>query len=332
MIPRAVAVWLGICALIVIGRVAASDATFTAQSANPGNGFAAAASIPGMRLASGTYTGNAANPRVVTGLTFAPDVIIVKGNNAQPAVIRTATMSGDASKPLIGATGLTANLIEALGTTSFTVGSDARVNASGIAYTWVAMKAAGGALHVGTYTGNGTSQSVSGIGFSPEAVTVLPASAQNAQLLITGMTRSFQYDANTGITNGITSLNATGFSVGSSATVNSSSTAYHYLAWNEVAGAIDAGNYTGNGADNRSIAASIQPQYAIVRSSDTATAREGAHRPSSLIGTASLNYTAAANDTNSIQALQTTGFQVGTDASVNAGGGAYRFLALRDQP
>jgi hypothetical protein len=332
MIPRAVAVWLGICAVIVVGRVASSDATFTAQKANPGSSFAAAASIPGMRLASGTYTGNGANPRTISGLAFAPDVVIVKGNNTQPAVIRTATMSGDASKPMIGASGLTANLVESLGATSFTVGNDSRVNASGTAYTWIAMKSAGGALAVGTYSGNGTSQSISGLGFSPEAVTVLPSSAQRAQLQISGMTRTFQYDANTGITNGITALGADGFSVASSATVNSASTTYHYLAWNQVAGAIDAGGYTGNGSDNRSISVPFQPQYAIVRSADTATSREGAHRPSALTGSASLNYTAAANDSNSIQALQSSGFQVGTDGSVNASGAAYRYLAFRDQP
>ena len=263
---------------------------------------------------------------------FAPDVVILKGDNAQVAVIRTATMAGDSTKPMVGATALTANLIQSFTADGFTVGSDNRVNASSTAYYWTAMKAAGSALSVGSYTGNGTAQAITGRGFSPEYVNVFPATAQRAQLRIAGMTRSFQFDSNTGITTGITSLDSDGFSVGNNATVNSAGVVYHYLAWNEVAGAIDADSYTGNGADNRSIAAALQPQYAVVRSADTATARKGVHRPSSLTGSASLNYSATVNDTNSLQALQSTGFQVGTDASVNANGASYSFVAFRDQP
>ena len=43
MTSKAIVVWLAIASLIVVGRLSASDATFTAQKANPGNNFGAAA-------------------------------------------------------------------------------------------------------------------------------------------------------------------------------------------------------------------------------------------------------------------------------------------------
>ena len=54
--------------------------------------------------------------------------MIVKGDTAQTAAIRTSTMSGDAAKPMAGATALTANVIQSLDSDGFTIGTDARVN------------------------------------------------------------------------------------------------------------------------------------------------------------------------------------------------------------
>ncbi len=58
------------------------------------------------RLATGNYTGNGTDDRAITGLGFQPDVVIVKGDVAETAVMRTSTMAGDASKPLVGPTSL----------------------------------------------------------------------------------------------------------------------------------------------------------------------------------------------------------------------------------
>lgn len=43
-------------------------------------------------------------------------------------------MTGDAAKPMTGATALTANLIQSLDTGGFTIGSDARVNSNLVEY------------------------------------------------------------------------------------------------------------------------------------------------------------------------------------------------------
>jgi hypothetical protein len=319
-----------LAALAVLVAVPATIAAFSATASNSGNSFQAAPIFPGaLKMATGTYAGNSVNNRAITGLGFQPDVVIVKGNSAVEAVARTSTMTGDATKPLIGATGLTANYIKSLNADGFTVGTSSRVNITGTTYYWTAVKANAGALKVGTYTGNGGAQSITGAGFQPEYVAVLGTPAQRAVQRFAGMTRGFQFDADLGTTTRITSLNADGFSVGTSAEVSTAGQTYHYIAFNDSPGAIKVASYTGNNTDNRSITgAGFQPQYVMLRANDTATARRGYARPASLTGDNTLYFEALANANNRIQALQADGFQVGTDVSANATGVTYYYLGL----
>jgi hypothetical protein len=324
-----------LAALIAASSAAAatqlSTAAFTAQTSNPSNLFQAATSFENLRVASGSYTGNAADGRSITGAGFQPDLVIVKGNTTQVAVARTSTMSGDSSKPLVGATPLQSDRIQSLEPNGFTIGTDAQVNSSGVTYNWTAFKAAAGELRLGTYTGNGTSQSIGGVGFSPEYVAVLGAGANNATQRFSGMTRAFRFDAATGQTTAITSLDADGFSVGSSIDANASGTTYDYLAFNDVAGRVRTGTYTGDATDNRAIGGvGFQPQYVLVRANDTATARRALARPQALTGDSTLRFDAMFNGSNRIQALQADGFQVGTDGDVNATGVTYHYLAVKN--
>lgn len=314
-----------------IGSIQLSTAAFTAQTANPGNSFATS-SYFGF-FASGFYSGNGADDRAITGIGFQPDVVIIKGNTFQTPTIRTSTMSGDAAKPMIGATAQTADLIQSLEPGGFTIGTDPRVNSSSVDYEWMAFRAQDGLLKVGSYAGNGTSQSISGLGFSPEHAAVFSAGADNAVQRFSGASTSYQFDADAGNAQRITSLDAAGFSVGTQNTVNANSTTYHWIAFNDSTGGVDISGYTGTGTDNRNITGvGFQPEYVIVRADDTVTARFGAHRPASLPGDSSLRFSAFPNLPNSLQALQSDGFQVGTDGSVNANSVAYRYLAVRDTP
>lgn len=320
-------------ALAATAAVGVSGAAFTASTANPGNSFTAAASFPNMRVVSGTYDGNNSDNRAITGVGFQPDLVIVKSSRSQTAVFRTATMSGDSSKP-VSATALTPNLIQSLDADGFTVGNDARTNtnAGGAVFYWTAFKASDGVMKLGTYTGNGAaSRSITGAGFSPEYAVLMSAGAQNPLERISGMTRSFGLDADTGVTDGITSLDADGFSVGANAASNTNGTVYHYVLWNEEASQVKTASYTGDGASGRSITGTgFTPYYMTVRANDTATARAGVHRSQAVSGTSSLRYDAAANDTNAITALQSDGFQVGSNSSTNASGVTYHYVAFRD--
>jgi hypothetical protein len=317
---------LALLALAVPGAIAA----FAATTANTGSSFQSAAIFPGaIKMATGTYAGNGADGRAIA-VGFQPDFVIVKSDAAREGVARTSTMAGQDTKPLGSSNAFQANYIQSLTATGFTVGTNSRVNLAGDDYHWVAFKANSQAMTVGNYTGNGGfNRSITGVGFQPELVMVLGDTAQRAALRATGMSRTYQWDDGTGTTTGVTAFGADGFTVSNSAMVNTNGVGYHYIAFNDVANSIDVGSYAGNSTDNRTIATGFQPEYALVRSDDTGTARPGVHRPSSLTGGASLEFSATAANTNRLQALQATGFQVGTNADVNANTETYYYLAVR---
>jgi hypothetical protein len=322
-------------ALVVIAAwtTASSGASWTASTSNPSNAFSASSSFPGIRVASGGYTGNGTDGRAITGVGFQPDVVIVKSDdNSGVAEIRTSTMAGDATKPMTGNTALTANLIQSLDSNGFTLGNDNAVNRNGRAYHWVAMKSYTGHMALGSYTGNGTSKSISGLGFSPEYAMVLPAANTAAVQRMSAMTRTFTFGADTGSTTGITSLDSTGFSVGNSSSVNTNAATYHYIAWNEDVDEMDTAAYTGTGAGHAISGVGFQPSFVMVHANDTTTGRAGAMRSSGLSGTASQLFTATTNESAGITALGSGSFTVGTSATVNNNGTTYDYVAFKDKP
>ncbi len=289
------------------------------------------------QVLSGDYTGDGSSSRLEAGLGFLPDVVIIKGNTAQTAVIRTSTMSGDAAKPMTGATALTADLIESFwggaGYGAFTVGGNARVNSNAIDYNWVAFKQAAKRMKVGSYTGNGgASQAITGVGFSPEFVVVMSAGAAEAVFRSSSDTETFDFALSGGSATLITVLGADGFTLGSNdARVNASSTTYHYIAWNEVPGTIDVGTYTGDGVNDRNVTdPGFKPEYVLIKA-DTTTNSNAVHHPASLGDTTdtSLYSSANANAADRIEELREDGFQVGTAAEVNTNTVTYNFIAWR---
>ena len=323
--------------IVAAWTTATSGASFTGTKSNPGNAFNAATSFPGIRVASGTYTGNNTDNRAITGVGFQPDVVIVKSDdNAGVAEVRTSTMAGDVTKPMTGTTALTANLIQSLNSDGFTIGGGGAsanpVNKNGSSFHWVAFKSYTGHMSLGSYTGNGTSKSITGLGFSPEYAMVLPAANTAAVQRMSAMTRTFTFGADTGSTTGITSLDSGGFTVGNSTSVNSNAATYHYIAWNEDVDEMRTTSYTGTGASHSITGVGFQPSFVMVHANDTTTGRAGAMRSSSLAGTASQLFTATANESAGITALQSDGFQVGTSVTVNNNATTYDYVAFKDKP
>jgi hypothetical protein len=305
-------------------------AAFTATTFNPGNDFQAASSFSSnnlLRMASGFYAGNGADDRAISA-GFQPDLVIVKDGGNREGVARTSTMPGDASKPMGTLTGLEADHIQSLTASGFTIGTNNKVNENGKIYYWTAFMASGQTMKVGSYPGNATGQPITGAGFSPEYVAVLGATPQRAVQRFSGMSRTFRFDAGTGTTTGITSLDADGFTVGTDLEVNAAATTYHYVAFNDIAGSIKVGSYSGTGGDNRNITPpNFQPGYVLIRANDTVTGRPTAHRPASLAGDSTLFFAGSASAADRIQALQAAGFQLGTSGNVNANTIPYHYLA-----
>jgi hypothetical protein len=217
------------------------------------------------QMITGSYTGDGQDNRQITGLPFAPDVVIVKGDTNQLGIVRTSTMTGDNAKEL-AKTALLANLVQSLDTNGFTVGNDARVNANTVTYYWIAFHALPGRLKVGSYAGTGSNQSITGVGFSPECVIVVPESADETNATSIDMIPfARQFDAEAGNTNRITSLDADGFTVGGGGQTGGSGKTYDYIAWNAVAGRVATGSYVGDGNDDRNITSvGFAPGWVVV--------------------------------------------------------------------
>jgi hypothetical protein len=287
-----------------------------------------------MQMATGTYTGDGAASRPITGAGFRPDLVVVKGNAAQVAVMRTASMSGDASKELAGGTALQPKRIVSLDADGFTVGTHAEVNGKGIGYSWVAFRNDGaGDFRVASYVGSGAdNRAIGGLGFEPAYLVVMSAGPQKAVQRSAAMVgdASIEFDKGGLTKNLIQSLAADGFQVGSDARANKSGTTYHYAAWKAAAGGLSVGAYAGNGLDNRSIpGAGFRPDYVILKST---TNEAGLHRPVALAGDATLSFGATANAANAIQKLEPDGFQVGTSPAANGQKATYYWTAFHGNP
>jgi uncharacterized repeat protein (TIGR01451 family) len=288
--------------------------------------------LPAMHVATGTYLGNGALVRPVTGVTFRPDLVLVKGNDNVATVARTGTMLGDASKELGAGSALLSNNILSLDADGFTVGSDANVNQAGIQYSWAAFRAAPGEMVIGSYLGDGVDdRDVLGLGFEPDHLIVMAESGEKAMHRFAGMTgdASEEFEKSDPKTDRIQALLPDGFQIGSHKTVNDAKVTYHYVAWNAAPGLIASDSYNGNGNDNRNITApGFQPDFVFV--TVESNAHEAVERMASMTGDVSFRVNTGTVRTDLIQALLPGGFQVGTSEGVNANSETYYWTAFRD--
>ena len=193
-------------------------------------------------MATGTYTGDNTDDRAIT-VGFQPDFVLAegrgepRGRGAKLQHGRRRSRSRSARSPR-----LQANNIQSFSATGFVVGGGTRTNQNNRTYHWVAFKANSQAMKVGSYTGNGTGQSITGVGFSPEVVIVMGNTAQRAALRFAGG-RAYRFDTGTSVAGGVTSMDADGFTVGTALETNAATVAHHYVAFNDVANSIDVGSY-----------------------------------------------------------------------------------------
>jgi hypothetical protein len=279
-----------------------------------------------LQVLSGSYDGDGSDNREIT-VGFQPDLVIVDSETVGPnAVIRSSTMQTDPSKVMDQAGGMVANQVQSLTPTGFTVGTLAAVNQAGVKYHWVAMKSSAGLMKIGTYPGTGTaSQTVTGLGFTPVYVVVIPEDnqyvIQRSATMLPGYSMNFAAESwNTGIT----AFRADGFDAGT--LINTSSVVYHYIAWAAVPGSVTVGTYVGNNTDSRDITgAGFLPEWVSLTEAYANGATGGlnapAHKPAStgITTDKALLFNANVVQANNIQALQADGFQVGNDGRVNSG-------------
>ena len=119
------------------------------------------------------------------------------------------------------------------------------------------------------YTGNGGAQTITGVNFEPNLIWIKQRNGTGNHV-VTDTVRTVDYqlhtnsaDAQSNLTNNVTSTNSDGFVVNTDGEVNGSSDTYVAWNWKEQAGVMDIVTYTGNGS-NRTIAHNLGVKPAVM--------------------------------------------------------------------
>jgi len=209
---------------------------------------------------------------------------------------------------LAGAYSTTA--IKSFTATGFTLGTSSGVNTSGATYYFVAFKA-GTDLIVGTYPGDGGTQSITGLGFSPNMVIVFSnyASVQPAWRN-SAMVASYsnRFGGHAVWSNYINTFEAGGFTVGSNQNVVG--TTYHYAAF-KGSTALQSGTFAGAAGANKTITTTgMTPQFVMMCVDDGTVSVWPVMKIASMAATSSVIYTATASTTNDIIGFAAGSFTV----------------------
>lgn len=288
------------------------------------------------QMATGTYTGNGA-VRTISGIGLDPDLVIIKANTAQQGVFRTGLMAGNNTAYMAAATANFTGGITALGTDSFSLGTNATVNSAGVVYHWQAFgnayspvtRTGAADFMIGNYTGNGIdNRNITAAADQPDMVTTKRNGVTAGVWRSTANTGDqSSFFANTAeAANHIQSLAATGFQVGTGANANTAASAYNWFGF-KTGDNFALGTYTGSGGVQSITTAGFQPDHVWVKRS---TNQQGVQRPATLAGNSTMYFANTANFANGITGLVCNGFSLtGTTAMTNAAGGTYRYAAWR---
>jgi len=289
-------------------------------------------------MAQGTYTGSGAT-RSITGLGFAPDLVLIKDNAANQAVFRIKQMAGDTTAYLAAATADFALGITSLDSNGFSLGTSTIVNTNGNTYHWQAFGNAydsdnsSGAsdFATGVYYGNGLAlRTIADMPFQPDLVTTKRNGASAAALRTSAQSGDISsFFAATAETAGVVqSLTANGFQVGTNASANTSASLYRWFAF-KAGTNFTVGSYTGNGTSGLQVPAPFWSHLIWIKRT---TAIAGAQLPSTLTGGNAQYFLNTANAAAMITGINASGFTVGTSTSTNTSGGVYRYAAWRVPP
>ena len=276
-----------------------------------------------MKTTTGSYVGTGVAHGII-GVGFQPDFVLVKSAAANESVFRSSSMGG--TKQASSNAAFNATDITSLDADGFSIGTNARVNTNLVTYHYLAIRDDGvGDFKVSTYVGDGVDpHNIAGVGFQPDLVIICVDAGQFSFFKPSSLAgdASLGFGATAGVlTDRIQALQADGFQVGLNAAVNTNLTTYHYIAAKNVAGQFNAFTYLGDAADNRNInGQGMTPKFCLTKR-DGATA--SGVRFGDEVGDLSLKMDASAEAADRIQDFHSDGFQIGTDASVNAASNYY---------
>lgn len=190
-------------------------------------------------------------------------------------------------------------------------------------------------MKVGSYTGNGSYQHVSSVGFMPDLVFAIPASANGTAIKdkhgldIQSQTWSGTEDAGGTLIRGLTS---SGFTV-SNGVVNSSGVSYYYVAFRGTTDVIGTGLYIGTGVAWDIVAPdrmNFTPKFLFLR--PMATIGQLFHCSDIHTSTQSQQFSSIAlTASGNLTGMLANGFGLSTNTGANQNGTGYRYFTITDQ-
>lgn len=186
------------------------------------------------------------------------------------------------------------------------------------------------------YTGNGAALRDIDLGFKPDIVIIKGNAVGSYGIFKTPVTwaNATPYVSNAApdnFTGGVFAITAQGFTVNSSAIVNSSGVAYHGIAIKGTSATVAYGNYAGDGVSGRKISTPFRPAFVMVKRDNNYAAR---WRDDLCASGSSHAAGAAANVTDGILDFADDGFTVGNSQGINNATGAlgYQWFAIAAIP
>jgi hypothetical protein len=290
----------------------------------------------------GSYSGNGSTPRSLTVTGFQPNLVVIKRSGATTGVFMTSDMGANTTQLWSAANQDTGGtMIRSLDATGFTIGNAANVNTNANTYWFFAFKDASGAFDTGSFTGTGSSNARTGLGFQPDAVFAKNSSAAVAATPYYNIREhsgdiSFPSTDLAVIVGAITSLDSDGFTVGTQAAVNENTKTIYWFAFGGAADPVATGtytmavgSYTGNGTSQSVTGLAFRPDMVLIKHSDQATDQYAVFTTSQMNpdSTAYLR-NAVANFTTGITSINSDGFSVGAHATVNTSSDTYHWQAF----
>ncbi len=225
--------------------------------------------------------------------------------------------------------GKASGVINSLDADGFTIGST--INVSGRVWFWTAFGQDDAIFDWGTYSGDGSDgRNINNPGFQPDFVLVTNYAGSiipRVWLVTKGGDNATRLGSGSWAADYIQGVSATGFQVGTS--FNGSGLTYYWFCFKNSALNINQGSYSGNGADNRNITQSpnaFQSKFVVIKHE---SGNEGACRCDAASTDNAYRIFNADTPANIIQ-NQTfaSGFQIGTDITVNTSGQTYHYLSV----
>jgi hypothetical protein len=183
-----------------------------------------------------------------------------------------------------------------------------------------------------TYTGDGSYQSITGVGFTPSKILIKKVLGGNSPGCYwceeIGGTQSKVINDAALASTAVMGVHSDGFDLGPNTAVNQSGIAYVALCIDD--GGTDAegyyvksGVYLGDSVDGRDIVIGMAPSVVMTFGSSIAILRTA-----DMVGDFSVRLGSTTTTTNGIQALNADGFEIGTDSALNSTGAFIPWLAL----